>query len=173
MARPIQLGEGYRGASGRTGYLLRQLIHAFHTAQEQGLRAFGLNSPQFGALYVLDQEPGLSSADLARAMGVTPQAANLLVAGMEREGLVRRTPHPTHGRVLETYPTDDGLRRLREATPFVQELEARLVDGLGAPERDIVHHWLVDAARAVAVTARRPARPGARRLGAPRAAADR
>ena len=112
MPRATQLGEGYRGPSGRTGYLLRQLIHAFHTTQEQGLRPYGLNSPQFGALFVLDHEPGLSSADLARAMGVTPQAANLLVAGMEREGLVRREPHPTHKRVLETYPTDEGLRRL-------------------------------------------------------------
>lgn len=52
----------------------------------------------------------VSSADLARAMGVTPQAANQLVAGMEREGLVDREPHPTHKRVLETYPTDEGPR---------------------------------------------------------------
>ena len=149
MARTTQLGEGYRGASGRTGYLLRQLIHAFHTAQEQGLRAYGLNSPQFGALYVLEQEPGLSSADVARAMGVTPQAANLLVTTMEREGLVRRSPHPTHGRVMETYATDEGLRRLRQATPFVEELEARILDGLEPAQRRFIHHWLVDAARAV------------------------
>ena len=159
MPRPVQLGEGYRGASGRTGYLLRQLVHAFHTAQEQGLRAYGLTSPQFGALYVLEQEPGLSSADLARAMGVTPQAANLLVAAMERDGLVRRSPHPTHGRVLETYPTETGLQRLHDATPFVQELEARLVDGLDPARRDTVHHWLVDAARAVAAPSRRGTRP--------------
>lgn len=149
MARATQLGEGYRGASGRTGYLLRQLIHAFHTAQEQGLRVHGLNSPQFGALYVLDHEPGLSSADLARAMGVTAQAANLLVANMEREGLVRRSPHPTHGRVLETYATEEGLRRLRLATPFVQDLEARLLQGLQPDQSELIHHWLVDAARAV------------------------
>lgn len=38
-------------------------------------------------------------------MGTTSQAANLLVAAMERDGLVRREPHPTHGRILEIYPT--------------------------------------------------------------------
>ena len=149
MPRATQLGEGYRGPSGPTGYLLRQLIHAFHTTQEQGLRPYGLNSPQFGALFVLDREPGLSSADLARAMGVTPQGANLLVAGMEREGLVRREPHPTHKRVLETYPTDEGLRRLRAAKPFITELEARLLDGLSPDERALIHRWLVTAAAAV------------------------
>jgi DNA-binding MarR family transcriptional regulator len=97
----------------------------------------------------LDHEPGLSSADLARAMGVTAQAANLLVANMERERLVRRSPHPTHGRVLETYATEEGLRRLRLATPFVQNLEARLLQGLQPDQSELIHHWLVDAARAV------------------------
>lgn len=141
------MGEGYRGTTGPTGYLLRQLIHAFHTTQEQGLRPYGLNSPQFGALFVLDHEPGLSSADLARAMGVSPQAANLLVAGMERDGLVRREPHPTHKRILETYPTDEGLRRLRAAQPFIGDLEQRLMAGLSQAERGLIHRWLVTAAQ--------------------------
>ena len=143
------MGEGYRGPSGPTGYLLRQLIHAFHTTQEQGLRPYGLNSPQFGALFVLDHEPGLSSADLARTMGVTPQAANLLVAAMERDGLVRREPHPTNKRVLETYPTDEGLRRMRAAQTFIRGLEEQLLGGLAPAERALVHRWLVTAALAV------------------------
>lgn len=148
MPRATQLGEGYRGPSGPTGYLLRQLVHAFHTTQEHGLRPYGLSSPQFGALFVLDHEPGLSSADLARAMGVTPQAANLLVAGMERAGLVRREPHPTHKRVLETYPTDEGARRMRAAKEFIADLEERLMTGLAPDERELIHRWLVTAAEA-------------------------
>jgi DNA-binding MarR family transcriptional regulator len=149
MTRPTQLGEGYRGPSGRTGYLLRQLMHAFHVTQEQGLRPFDLTSSQFGALYVLDLEPGLSAADLARAMGVTPQAVGLLVSALEKEQLVRRSPHPTHGRVLEIYPTDEGLGRLRAAMPFITELEDRLLTGLDAAERSLVKRWLVQAAASV------------------------
>lgn len=148
MPRATQMGEGFRGPSGPTGYLLRQLIHAFHTTQEHGLRPYGLNSPQFGALFVLDHEPGLSSADLARAMGVTPQAANLLVAGMERGGLVRREAHPTHKRVLETYPTAEGLRRMRAAKTFIADLEERLMSGFNPEEREFIHGWLVTAAQA-------------------------
>src|SRR4028118_780682 len=147
MPRATQLGEGYRGPSGPTGYLLRQLIHAFHTTQEEGLRPYALNSPQFGALFVLHHEPGLSSADLARAMGVTPQAANLLVAGVERGGLVRREPHPTHKRVLETYPTAEGLRRMSAALEFIGDLEERLMAGLGPAQRKFIHEWLVSAAQ--------------------------
>src|SRR6188508_1266654 len=122
MARPIQLGEDYRGEQGPIGYLLRQTIHAFDTAMESGLRSYGLTSPQFGALFVLAEEPGLSAADLARAMGTSPQAANVLVAGMTQSGLAERTPHPTHGRILEIYPTDEGTQRFKAALPFIRRL---------------------------------------------------
>ena len=148
MSRTTQLGEDYRGPDGRIGYLLRQTIHAFHTAMERGLRSYGLTSPQYGALYVLSQEPGLSAADLARAMGTTAQAANLLVAAMEREGLLRRQPHPTHGRILELYATDEGIRRLGTAQPFMEKLEAQITGDLAADEVALVKRWLVEAARA-------------------------
>jgi DNA-binding MarR family transcriptional regulator len=149
VTRATQLGEDYRGPEGRIGYLLRQTIHAFHTAMEKGVRQYGLNSAQYGALYVLSIEPGLSSAELARAMGTTAQAANLLVGAMERERLVRREPHPNHGRILELYPTEEGLRRFSAAQAFIDELEARITEGLTQRELARVKRWLVDAARAL------------------------
>lgn len=149
MARPIQLGEGYRGEDGPIGFLLRQAIHAFNTAMETGLRRYALTSPQYGALFVLATEPGLSAADLARAMGTTPQAANLLVSGMEREALVRREPHPTHGRILEIYATDEGARRFRAARPFIRRLEDQMSEGLSSTQLRTVKRWLVEAAGAL------------------------
>ena len=150
MARPVQLGEEYRGEDGPIGYLLRQLVHAFNTAMETGLRDHGLTSPQFGALFVLDTEPGLSAADVARAMGTTPQAANVLVAGMEAQGLVHREPHPTHGRILEIYPTDEGLRRFKAARPFIRRLESEMCAGFSATQVATIKRWLVESARTLA-----------------------
>ena len=149
MPRATQLGEGYRGTEGRIGYLLRQAIHAFHTAMEQGLRAYDLTSAQYGALYVLAAEPGLSAADLARAMGTTAQAASLLVAAMEKAGLVGRVSHPTHGRILELFPTEEGIRRFEAARPFVAALEDRIVEGLSPRQVGAIKKWLVDLARAL------------------------
>ena len=149
MARPTQLGEDYRGEQGPIGYLLRQTIHAFDTAMENGLRSHGLTSPQFGALFVLAAEPGLSAADLARAMGTTPQSANVLVAGMIEIGLVERTPHPTHGRILEIYATDEGMQRFQSALPFIRRLETTMSKSLTTSELPIVKRWLVESARAL------------------------
>jgi DNA-binding MarR family transcriptional regulator len=154
MARPTQLGEDYRGEDGPVGYLLRQTIHAFNSAMESGLRDYGLNSPQYGALFVLEAEPGLSAADVARAMGTTPQAANLLIARMEAEGLVERQPHPTHGRILEVYATDEGLRRFKQAKPFIRRLEATMCQDLSPAELQTVKRWLVQAAAAVSAPRR-------------------
>ena len=147
MARPTQLGEGYRGEDGPIGYLLRQTIHAFGTAMENELRGHGLTSAQFGALFVLAAEPGLSAADVARAMGTTPQAANLLVTGMEAEGLIMREPHPTHGRILEIYPTDEGLRRYRATLPVIRRLEQQISKGFTKAELATGKRWLVTSAR--------------------------
>ncbi len=159
MARPIQLGEDYRGEDGPIGYLLRQAIHAFNTAMDNGLREHGLTSPQFGALFVLELEPGLSGADVARAMGTTPPAANLLVAGMVEQRLVVREPHPTHGRILEIYPTDEGLRRFKAARPFIRRLETQMCEGFSAAQLATVKEWLVESARVLSTTTTRPVRP--------------
>jgi len=141
----VEIGEGYRGTEGRLGYLLRQVVHAFHSQMEQVLRPLGLSSPQYGALYVLDHEAPISSARLARAMGVTPQAASLLVNGMLRDGLVERRPHPTHGRVLELRATPLGRKRFRAAQPVIAALEERLSGGLGARDLALVRRWMVEA----------------------------
>jgi DNA-binding MarR family transcriptional regulator len=147
MARVTGLGEGFRGPEGRLGYLLVQAHHAFATAMEDALRDAALTRPQFGTLSVVVAEPGLSSADLARAVMVTPQAMNVLVSGLEREGLVERRPHSTHGRILQIFPTDKGMRRLRETYPIVIELENRIAEGLSERQLAGIKRWLVRTAQ--------------------------
>jgi DNA-binding MarR family transcriptional regulator len=146
MTPPTELGEGFRGPEGRLGYLLVQAHHAFANAMESALRAGGLTRPQFGTLSVIVREPGLSAADLARAVMVTPQAVNLLVSGLERDGLVERRPHATHGRILEIHPTAEGKRRLKAADPIVTDLESRIAEGLSDRQLATVRRWLVDTA---------------------------
>src|SRR4051812_2538650 len=94
------IGESYRGADGHSGYLLRQAWYAFRNAMDAALRAEGLSGAQYAALSVLARDPGMSGADLARACNTTPQAINGVLGTLERERLVARRAHPTHGRIL-------------------------------------------------------------------------
>src|SRR5262245_2865268 len=114
MSVPL-LGQGFRGVEGHSGFLLRQAWQAFASAMEAALQAQGLTPAQYGALSVLARVPGSSGADLARGSNTSPQAMNGVIATLEREGLIERHSHPTHGRILQVTLTDEGQRRLEAA----------------------------------------------------------
>jgi DNA-binding MarR family transcriptional regulator len=98
---------------------------------------------------VLGRDPGSSGADLARACNTTPQAMNGVLATLEREELIARRPHPTHGRILQVTLTARGEERFAAATPAVRALEAAIERGLDAAEVARIKAWLVAAAQAL------------------------
>jgi DNA-binding MarR family transcriptional regulator len=114
---------------------------------EAALRLHGLNGAQYAVLSVLARDPGMSGADLARACNTTPQAMNGVLATLDREGLVERHPHPTHGRILQVVLTHEGERRLEAATPAVRGLEEAIEAGLPQEQMAAVKAWLVTSAQ--------------------------
>jgi DNA-binding MarR family transcriptional regulator len=147
------IGERYRGPEGRIGYLLRQAWHELRAAMDITLRPHGLSPAQYSALTVLARDPGVSGADLARGCNISPQAMNGVLATLERDGLVERTPHPTHGRILQVNLTAEGQRRINAARPDVDRLERMIERGLSADEVGLIKGWLVTTAARMAVAA--------------------
>jgi hypothetical protein len=49
-------------------------------------------------LTMLKAYPGLSGADLARVAVLTPQTVGVIIGNLERDGAIRKEPHPVHGR---------------------------------------------------------------------------
>jgi DNA-binding MarR family transcriptional regulator len=141
------IGQSYRGVEGRSGYLLRQAWRALESAMEVALRPHRLTPPQYGVLTVLAREPGASGADLARAVHTTPQAMNGVLATLEREALIERRPHPTHGRILQATLTSEGQRRLDAANPSIRALEQKTERGLSSDDLATVKTWLVTTAQ--------------------------
>ena len=146
MSVPL-IGQSYRGVEGHSGFLLRQAWRVLLGALEVALRPHGLTPAQYGVLSVLAREPGASGADLARAVHTTPQAMNGVLATLEREGLIERRPHPTHGRILQATLTSEGQRRLDAANPSVRALERETERGLTPDELATVKAWLVTTAQ--------------------------
>jgi DNA-binding MarR family transcriptional regulator len=72
---------------------------------------------------------------------------NGVLATLARDGLVQRTPHPTHGRILQVTLSPDGERRLAAATPAVRALERMAEADLSPEQLAAVKEWLVTAAR--------------------------
>ena len=106
-------------------WLLKQAFHFSLTTVNEAISAHGVTTAQIGLMRQLANEPGLSGAELARRLLISPQGAQLALAALERRGLVERKQDPQHGRILQAYLTDEG----RAVTSAV------LTDALAAHER--------------------------------------
>jgi DNA-binding MarR family transcriptional regulator len=139
-------GEGKRGEQGYLGYLLRQAHAAVRLTMERSLADLGVTSPQFAVLTMLNAYPGLSGADVARLTFLTPQTVGVIIRNLERDGAIRKTRHPIHGRVLQWTITRRGAALLDKCRRHVMAVERRLASGLTTKNRMIVRRWLAGIA---------------------------
>lgn len=144
--QPPPPGEGKRGEQGYLAYLLRQAQAAARLSLERALGELGVTSPQFVVLTMLKAYPGLSGADLARVALLTPQTVGVIIRNLERDGAIRKTPHPVHGRVLQWTLTPHGLELLQKCRRHAQALEQRLADGMSDKELATIRRWLAKIA---------------------------
>ncbi len=141
MTRQLPLEE-------RVGYVLKQVQQALRTAMDGALRQHGLSTPQYSVLQVLEEDPGLSGAALARRCFVTAQTANEMVTHLERIGLIERH-RSDDARVLRTYLTPEGRRLVQACDQMVTALEERMVSRLSETERQQLIEHLQQCAEAL------------------------
>jgi len=143
-------GEAKRGPEGHLGYLLRQANTAFRGAMDRALAELSVTTPQFGVLTMIVAYPGLSGADLARLLSLTPQTINVIVRNLERDGAVEKTSHATHGRILRLHVTPRGQALLKRCRARVEEVERAVAALLGKDEERAVRRWLSAVAEKLA-----------------------
>ena len=116
-------------------WLLKRAFHYGHRAVNEALRPYGVTPTQMGALNRLRAEPGLSGAELARRLLVTPQAAQLALTALEEAALVERRPDANHGRIVRTYLTAEGRHVMDLCLERGYEAEDAFMAVLSAAER--------------------------------------
>jgi len=95
---------------------------------------------------MLKAYPGRSGADLAR-VACSPRrpsasSSSAIIRNLERDGAIRRTPHPVHGRILQWTLTPRGLGLLEQCRRHAMALERRLGAGMNASEIATIRRWL-------------------------------
>ena len=119
----------------RVGYLIKRAQMVLHDAMTDALGSHDLTVTQFAVLTALDDEPGLSNADLARRAFVTPQSMHAVLQDLERLQFVVRRTHPQHQRVLQAALTGAGRRTLTSAATAVDAIEEQMLRKLSSPAR--------------------------------------
>jgi DNA-binding MarR family transcriptional regulator len=135
-------GQGKRGEKGYLAYLLRQAQAATRLTLERALADLGVTPPQFAVLTMLKAYPGLSGADLGRVALLTPQTVGVIIRNLERDGAIRKKPHPVHGRVLQWTLTRRGETLRGKCRARGRALERRLRAGLAAKAQATIRRWL-------------------------------
>jgi DNA-binding MarR family transcriptional regulator len=116
----------------RLVYGIVRAEHELRVVLDNALRELGVTLTQWTVLSFLLREPGLSAADLARRSFISQQGVAGILTRLERAGLVARTPHPTHGRIVEVTVTSAGRALADYCDEQVNALETRLSEALGA-----------------------------------------
>lgn len=122
-------------ATPRISYVVGRLDRALRREIGALVAPHGLTVPQYTALSILRDRAGLSNAQLARRSYVTPQSMNEVIAQLERDGLVARSPAANHGRVLEMTLTPAGHEVLQRCEDAVTEMESRMLADLDDDDR--------------------------------------
>ncbi|MCK0176575.1 MULTISPECIES: MarR family winged helix-turn-helix transcriptional regulator [Mycobacteriaceae] len=91
-------------------WLLKQAWYFSLTSVNDAVSQHGVSTAQIGVLRQLTDEPGLSGAELARRLLISPQGVQLALTALEKRGLVERKQDPQHGRILQAFLTDSGRK---------------------------------------------------------------
>lgn len=90
------------------GYLANHLARLFAQGLQARIKPLGIVPGQFPALLELWRADGLTQKELVARLDVEQATmANTLIR-MERDGLIRRTPHPEDGRAQQVWLTAKG-----------------------------------------------------------------
>jgi DNA-binding MarR family transcriptional regulator len=132
----------------RLSYLLRQAQVALSQQLSEVVQEFGLTPSQYMVLSIVKEHPdGISSAALARRLGVAPQSSNEIVGGLERMDLIRRAEETGYRRVLLVWLTTKGTALLNKCDKQVDRFEQKFYGGLSATEQTLLRKMLVTVIR--------------------------
>ena len=121
----------------RISYVVARLERAVRAAVNERVRPHGLTTLQYTTLSVLGSRgQPLSNAQLARRAYMTPQSMIEVIDALERNGLIRRDPHPNHRRVYPATLTPKGRRVLAVCDASVAEMEEEMLAELGPADRE-------------------------------------
>jgi DNA-binding MarR family transcriptional regulator len=142
MARSRQRPAKTVGLTDNILWLLKQAFHFSLNTVNDAISSHGVTTAQIGLMRQLANEPGLSGAELARRLLISPQGVQLALTALERRGLVERKQDPQHGRILQAYLTDEGRAVTTAVLSDAIAAHERVFGVLTVDEQQVLHDLL-------------------------------
>jgi DNA-binding MarR family transcriptional regulator len=131
------------------GYHLKITQHRLRQRLDAELARVGTTAPQNAVLLAIAGDPRISNADLARAAFVTPQTMQGILVNLERAGLIVRSPHPEHGRLIMIELTSAGQQAVAQGAKAADIVERKMLSRLSTEEAGMLRELLKRCAAAL------------------------
>jgi len=118
-----------------TGYAVRRAQLVITEAFDAAMAGEGLTTQRFSALVLIARNPGLSQAELARVMRISPPQTTVVVDALVERGLVERRAQDGDRRARRLFVTQLAEQRLPQIEAKVVSHDDRVMAGLSAVER--------------------------------------
>ena len=114
--------------------LINMASRSFARLGERRVKALGFNIGQLPVLYLLRNGAQMSQKELAKFAKIEQPSMAQMLARMERDGLIRRTPDPADGRSSLVSLTEAALAKLPAARDALNEGQELVLAGFSEDE---------------------------------------
>jgi DNA-binding MarR family transcriptional regulator len=136
MTGAVDVGQARAHTEPGVSYAVARLHQRLFASISERVAPYGLTTLQFTTLSVLSRHGApLSTSQLARRAFMTPQSMSEVIHALERNGLIKRNPHPNHRRTLPATITPKGRRVLAACDEAVSEFEDSMLSGFSEKDR--------------------------------------
>ncbi len=120
------------------GYQIRTTHRLFQRALQLEIERSGVTLGMWYFLRVLWSEDGITQSELSQRVGTMEPTTLSAIRDMERNGLVRRAPHPDDRRKINIYMTDEGRALRDQLLPTAHAVIAAASAGLTDREKTML-----------------------------------
>jgi DNA-binding MarR family transcriptional regulator len=106
-------------------YLLARAARVVQREYARELERHGLSVREHTVLEVVRARAGISNAEVARSLGVSPQGVNVPLARLTKLGYLEREPDSRNGRIIRFALTSSGTKLMGRTDSTVAEIERR------------------------------------------------
>lgn len=119
------------------GHLIRRLQQISVSIFADGMKSAGvdLTSPQFAALVIIGENPGIDQATLAGMIAIDRPTIGGVVERLVNKGLVERRTSETDRRAKRVSLTPAGRSLTERLRPVVVETQEQILEGLSDDEK--------------------------------------
>jgi DNA-binding MarR family transcriptional regulator len=128
---------------------LRAAYLALHRRSEAHFAKYGVTADQFVLLATLARRDALTQRELARRMPSDPSTVRAMLVLLEKQGLIRRDPHPEDSRARTAALTAAGKRKFQQVFRAGEKIRQQMFESLQGDEGKILIRLLNQVAESL------------------------